>query len=125
MRTLLVYLLALGALAAAATFSFPELFGATAASSADDGARADALTSVIVAPAVRAPFADALDALGTVHANESVAITANRADHVVAIHFEDGQEVETGELLVEMHVEEEQALLAEASAIRDERRVTG
>ena len=68
-------------------------------------------------------FEDHLDALGTVRARESVEITANRADHVKAIHFEDGQEVQADQLLLELNADEEHALLAEAAALRDDRAV--
>ena len=69
----------------------------------------------------KAPFADTIEALGTVQANESVILTSNRADHVASIHFEDGQSVKKGDLLVAMHAKEERAMLGEAKAIRDDR----
>lgn len=122
MRTLIVYLLALGAVAAALRFGFPELFGLEPAREADAGENPDAKPPVVVAPAVREPFAEAFEALGTVHANESVEITPKAADHVRAIHFEDGQDVEKGQLLAVLHAEEEKAQLAEAVALRDERK---
>lgn len=121
MRTLLIYLLALAALASAAAFGLPQLLGSDAAQAAS--AEPQAPPPVVVAPVTRAPLADNLEALGTVLANESVTLTPNRADHVVRVHFRDGQEVQAGDLLVEMHAEEEAGLLAEASAMRDERQV--
>lgn len=42
---------------------------------------------------------------------------------MAAIHFDDGQHVEEGDLLVELLAREEQALLAEAIAVRDDRLV--
>ena len=119
MRTFLVYLLALSAVATAAAFGFPELFHAAAASGAAGGQNA-APPPVVVAPVQRLPFADTLEALGTVRANESVDLTPNRADHVAVIHFTDGQQVEAGQLLVELNVEEEKARLTESTAVRDE-----
>lgn len=123
MRTTLIYILALGALVAAAVFGLPKLFGSADSSAAGRARSAKPPPPVVVATVARQPFVDSVEALGTVLANESVEITPNRADHVTKIHFRDGQEVEAGELLVEMHAEEERALLAEAKAIRDQRKV--
>ena len=121
MRTVLIYLLALSALGAAVAFALPQLLSDGGAEAAR--AEAPAVPPVVVAHVTRAPLTDNLEALGTVLANESVTLTPNRADHVAKIHFHDGQEVAAGDLLVEMHAEEEQGLLAEASAMRDERQV--
>ncbi|MHC4813200.1 MAG: efflux RND transporter periplasmic adaptor subunit [Planctomycetota bacterium] len=126
MRTALVYLIALGAVVAAVMLGFPELFATSAAANANDegaGENGPAAPPVVVARVVKLPFIDTLEALGTVIANESVMITPNRADHVAAIHFEDGQHVKKGDLLVELNSEEEKALLAEATAVRDDRRI--
>lgn len=123
MRTIVVYLIALGAVAAALMLAFPELFGTTATAEGNGGgqeAQPQKAPPVVVVVVKRMPFIDTLEALGTVIANESVEITANRADHVATIHFEDGQSVKSGDLLVELNVEEEKALLAEATALRDD-----
>ncbi len=120
MRTVLVYVPALGAVAAALFLGFPEWFR-EAPEEAAAAAQSKLAPPVVVARVVKSPFRDQLEALGTVRANESVEITANRADHVAAIYFEDGQVVRKGDLLVEMHVAEEAALLEEASAVRDQR----
>lgn len=119
MRTLIAYVLALVAIGVGVWFGF-----FSGAQQEDDGsqARRDRLVPVIVAPVVEAPFAESLPALGTARANESVELTANRTEHVAAIHFEDGQQVEAGQLLVELDATEEQAMLAEASALLVERR---
>ena len=45
-------------------------------------------------------FVDRVEALGTLRANESVELTATVSEIVTAIHFEDGQRVETGKILV-------------------------
>jgi membrane fusion protein (multidrug efflux system) len=60
-------------------------------------------------------FVDRVEALGTLKANESVSVTANVSETVSAIHFDDGQRVEAGQVLVEMTSAEEHALLEEAS----------
>lgn len=118
MRTAIVYLLAIGTVVLGAVFGFPRLLGA-GAEGMERGPRSE-LSPVIVAEVLRRPMLDQLEALGTVRANESVDITPNRADHVAAIHFEGGQQVERGQLLVEMRADEEKALLTEALAMRDD-----
>ncbi len=120
MRTTAVYVLALAALAAAYFIGYPELYAKPASVEAERRADKDPIP-VVVAIIARAPFVDTMEALGTVRANESVEVTANRADHVSAIHFDDGQLVEKGDLLVELHSKEERAALAEALAVRDDR----
>lgn len=71
-------------------------------------------TRVIVAPARLDQFADRIEALGTLTANESVALTAAVTETVSAIHFDDGARVEKGQVLVEMTSGEEHAQLEEA-----------
>ncbi len=71
---------------------------------------------VIVAEVRLAAFADPVEALGTLKARESVALTANVTETVSAIHFEDGQRVDAGQVLVEMTSAEEHALLVEGQA---------
>ncbi len=71
---------------------------------------------VIVAEARPAPLAERVEALGTLRANESVAITSNVTETISVVHFDDGQRVSEGDLLVEMTSAEEHALLEEAQA---------
>jgi len=61
-------------------------------------------------------FALEVEALGTVRAKESVDITSKVADRVVAIHFEEGKQVNKGSVLVELDSEEARADLAAAQA---------
>ncbi len=77
-------------------------------------------TPVIVAPARLADFADRIEALGSLRANESVALTATVTETVSAVHFDDGERVKAGQVLVEMSSGEERAQLAEARATADE-----
>ncbi len=72
--------------------------------------------AVIVAEARLADFMDRVESLGTLRANESVRLTASVTEIVSAIHFDDGDRVEAGKLLVEMTSAEEHALLEEAQA---------
>jgi membrane fusion protein (multidrug efflux system) len=59
-------------------------------------------------------FADRTEAIGTVVANESVVITPPVTERVASIHFEDGEHVEKGQLLVELDHAEESATVEEA-----------
>jgi membrane fusion protein (multidrug efflux system) len=77
---------------------------------------------VIVAPARLIEFADRIEALGTLAANESVNLTATVTETISAIHFDDGDRVEQGQVLVEMTSQEEHAQLQEASATVNEAR---
>lgn len=83
---------------------------------------AENVQKVIVAPAVTDSFVDRVEALGTSFSNESVVITANVAERVTEILFEDGQTVEEGQLLVAMRRDEQRAELAAAEAVLAERR---
>jgi membrane fusion protein (multidrug efflux system) len=75
---------------------------------------------VIVAEVKPTEFIDRIEALGTLRANESVALTVNVTETVTAIHFDDGQRVEKGTTLVEMTSREEHAQLEEARATLEE-----
>lgn len=75
---------------------------------------------VVAVPAQLQVLADTIEALGTTRANESLTLTAKVTDTVGKVHFDDGQFVEAGTVLVELTNEEEQAQLAEAQAnLRD------
>jgi len=77
---------------------------------------------VFVFQVERREISDRLEALGTLQANESVVLTAGVTDIIGALHFDDGDRVEKGQLLVEMRLQEEQALLDEARAQAEEAR---
>jgi membrane fusion protein (multidrug efflux system) len=62
-------------------------------------------------------FQSRVNALGTLRAWESVDITSSVSETVVGLHFEDGQEVTTGTLLVTMQQDEEQASLREQQEV--------
>ena len=61
-------------------------------------------------------FADIFSALGTARANESVTITAKVSDVIARIDFESGDQVEQGQILIELADAEEAAGLSEARA---------
>lgn len=78
-----------------------------------DPTSAQQAVPVIVKKAAIDRFVDRVEALGTLRANETVALTATVSEIVTDIHFEDGQRVEAGTILVEMTSEEEHALIEE------------
>jgi membrane fusion protein (multidrug efflux system) len=71
---------------------------------------------VVVTPVRREQLLDTVDALGTAVANESVTLSARLTDTVRRVHFEDGDLVDAGDVLIELNSLEEEALLAEARA---------
>lgn len=62
------------------------------------------------------PWRDAIEALGTARANESVMVTAKVTETVVRVNFEDGDLVEAGQVLVDLSGRAEVAGLEEAAA---------
>lgn len=78
---------------------------------------------VFVKAAVVEPLEETIEALGTLRANEAVTLSATVTETITAIHFDDGERVESGKVLVEMTSEEEHALLEEArSTLREAQR---
>ncbi len=77
-------------------------------------------TPVFAAEAKIDRFEDRIEALGTLRANESVTLTASVTEKVSALHFDDGDRVAQGDLLVEMTSTEEDAQLKEARALVEE-----
>ncbi len=68
-------------------------------------------------------IADAIESVGTAIANESVDLTAAVSETVSGIHFDDGDFVQQGEVLVELTNTAEASRLAEAQAnVNDARR---
>lgn len=77
---------------------------------------------VIVSEVRSDHLVDPLEALGTLTANESVELTATVSETISSIHFDDGDRVERGQILVEMTSSEEHAQLEEARATVNEAR---
>ncbi|KAF1687336.1 efflux transporter periplasmic adaptor subunit [Pseudoxanthomonas broegbernensis] len=65
-------------------------------------------------------WSDTVHALGTVHARESVTLTAKVSEIVDQVHFQSGQQVQAGQPLVTLRVAAQQAALVEAQAAADE-----
>ncbi len=111
------------------SFSFPLFVGLAIAllggsaylyfAGADEAVRGHGRSGAIpveVVTVAQQPFADRIEAIGTAIADESVVLTARVAEAVRAVHFEDGQFVEKGTVLVEFERAEERAALDEAKA---------
>ncbi|UCE86191.1 MAG: efflux RND transporter periplasmic adaptor subunit [Deltaproteobacteria bacterium] len=71
---------------------------------------------VVVARATRVPFPVTVEGLGTARANEAVEIRAQISERVTAIHFDEGQHVEAGAVLVEIDSTRARADVAAARA---------
>lgn len=85
-------------------------------------ANAEERPEVIGARASVETWADPLEALGTLRADESVTLSATVTEIIAEVNFRDGQVVETDQLLVRLEDSEERAQLRAAQALRDERR---
>jgi membrane fusion protein, multidrug efflux system len=91
--------------------------GGDAAPARDDGGSATAVTTVVVQPQ---PWSDTIEALGTVTARESVDVTAKVSETVQRVHFDSGDEVAAGAVLVTLSGQQQQAALAAAEAEAEE-----
>jgi membrane fusion protein (multidrug efflux system) len=72
--------------------------------------------SVTTVAASNHAFSDAIQALGTAQARESIVLTPKVADTIRRLHFDSGQAVRQGQVLVEMSSVEQAADVAEARA---------
>ncbi|TKB58583.1 efflux RND transporter periplasmic adaptor subunit [Ferrimonas aestuarii] len=72
--------------------------------------------TVVVANVAQETMRQAVEALGTVKARESVVLSAKVTDTVEEVHFEDGQGVNSGALLLTLRDGEQQAKLRAAKA---------
>lgn len=70
--------------------------------------------AVFVTEVTQSRVEDRIEALGTLRANESVELTASVTETVTALHFDDADRVEAGQVLLEMTSDEEHAQLEEA-----------
>lgn len=66
--------------------------------------------------AAERPVRERVEAVGTLYANESVTLTAKVTEQVKAVHFDGGELVTQGDVLVELVAAEQVALQAEARA---------
>jgi membrane fusion protein (multidrug efflux system) len=75
-------------------------------------AKAKGAMPVSTAKVTKMDYALDLLAIGTVAADESIDLSANVTETVTALHFQDGQQVKKGTLLVELSAAEELAALS-------------
>jgi membrane fusion protein (multidrug efflux system) len=71
------------------------------------------VTTLVVQPSA---WSDALQAIGTAKARESVTLTSKVSEAVQAVHFESGQEVQAGAPLITLRGDSQQAALVAAQA---------
>lgn len=103
-RPLLTTALVLQLLAALLSFPAPVI------------AQASPATAVFVTEVQSTTIEDRIEALGTLRANESVELTTSVTETVTELHFDDGDRVKAGQILVDMSSGEERAQLEEARA---------
>jgi membrane fusion protein (multidrug efflux system) len=77
---------------------------------------AAAAPGVIAAEAIERPFAIVVEGLGTARANEAIEIRAQIRERIRQIHFEEGQRVRAGTILVELDDRQAAAEVAAARA---------
>lgn len=68
---------------------------------------------VVIAEARLEPVERALEAVGSVRADESVILRPEIAGRIAALHFREGDRVRAGQLLIELNAEEQAAALAQ------------
>ena len=79
---------------------------------------------VVVAVAKRDTIVDIVEAVGNARANEAVMVTAKQSGIVSNVHFNEGQAVKQGDVLVEFEAREKKADLETAKAQYDEVKAT-
>ena len=89
-------------------------------SEAPGGGRQVATATVTTALVANEHWNDTIDALGTVAARESVVVTAKVSETVQQVHFESGDMVEAGAVLVTLSGDQQQAALNAAVASANE-----
>ncbi|MCJ7452920.1 MAG: efflux RND transporter periplasmic adaptor subunit [Steroidobacteraceae bacterium] len=96
--------------------------GASGAPAAGGTAMSQVAVRVIVAPVRNERLTAEIEALGTANANESIDVTAKVSNLVTAVRFEEGQQVQKGNLLIELDGAQARAELAIAEAAVTESR---
>ncbi|MBK8198151.1 MAG: efflux RND transporter periplasmic adaptor subunit [Acidobacteria bacterium] len=72
--------------------------------------------SVFVEPVRTQTFANRVEAIGTLEANERADLTLSASDRVTAVYFEDGERVKAGKTLISLAQREQSALVEGAEA---------
>lgn len=76
---------------------------------------------VLVHEVAETTWKEAVEALGTVRANEEATLSPKITERVTAVNFDSGEHVEKGKLLIQLNDAEQQAQLDEMQASLDER----
>ena len=74
------------------------------------------VVSIKMIPVTQVEFIESVEAVGTARANEQVIITSKYSDLVESVYFEDGQQVNAGDVLVTLNNKEERAKVNELLA---------
>lgn len=72
---------------------------------------------VVTAPVALSPFSTRIEGIGTAAAQDSIEIVVEATQRIASIHFDEGQKVPKGALLVAMDAAEARASLAAAEAM--------
>ena len=104
------------ALAAAALAAGAWLWRGAGVSDGPAESRTTKPVGVVTARAESVDYPAEIEALGSTRARDAVDITSKSPNIIAAIRFDDGDRVETGQVLVELENSEQQAQLAEARA---------
>ena len=108
------------AIAALAAFLAVAMAAGCTSGDAPGTGEAPRAIPVTTAPVDARPWSDALRAVGTVQARESVAVTAKVSETVERVHFDSGDAVRAGAPLVTLSGQQQRAALAEAQATANE-----
>ena len=119
---LLAVALAVGLYYGYSTFIAPGDGAGSGSSAGRSGFGSGRVQPVLVEPVRQETFADRLEAIGTLQANESIVVTAKLQGIVKSIGFQDGQNVEAGTTLVQFDQDELSARLQVELANLDEQR---
>jgi len=119
---LLAVALAVGLYYGYSTFIAPGDGAGPGSSAGRSGFGSGRVQPVLVEPVRQETFADRLEAIGTLQANESIVVTAKLQGIVKSIGFQDGQNVEAGTTLVQFDQDELSARLQVELANLDEQR---
>lgn len=108
------------AVCAAAAVALSLLSGCSEGSDPSAGARGGRggppAASVFTETVRTQTFANRVEAIGTLEANERADLTLSASDRVTAVYFEDGQRVKAGQTLVSLAQREQSALVEAAEA---------
>ncbi len=90
--------------------------GAAPGPGAPSGRGGPPAASVFAEPARNQTFANRVEAIGTLEANERADLTLSASDRVTAVYFEDGERVKAGKTLISLAQREQSALVEGAEA---------